>query len=279
MDSLVTLVDSPSVGGVGLIPSLQQIYAGDLSFPLPAERPYVIANFVQSLDGVISFNQPGSESGAEISGHSEIDHSVMGMLRARADAVIWGSRSYEAAKKYLATPAAIWPGGAAELAEQRAARGQPPPPLAVIVTGSGAISLDGALMTRDEQPVAIVTTVAGAARLAGNVDRQVAVHAVAPSGEVPADAVVRVLWERHGVRLALHEGGPALFGAFLAAGAIDELFLTLAPQLVGRTHNRPRPGLVEGVAFEPGKTPWARLVSLKRGGELLFTRWQVRAQP
>ena len=37
-----------------------------------------------------------------------------------------------------------------------------------------------------------------------------------------------------GGRVALFEGGPRLFGAFLAQGLIDELFLTLAPQLVGR---------------------------------------------
>ena len=37
----------------------------------------------------------------------------------------------------------------------------------------------------------------------------------------------------HGVRSLLCEGGPTVFGALLTEGLVDELFLTLAPKLVG----------------------------------------------
>jgi riboflavin biosynthesis pyrimidine reductase len=36
-----------------------------------------------------------------------------------------------------------------------------------------------------------------------------------------------------GVRALLSEGGPTLFGGFVAAGLVDELFLTLTPLLTG----------------------------------------------
>ena len=36
-----------------------------------------------------------------------------------------------------------------------------------------------------------------------------------------------------GVRALLSEGGPTLFRGFLAAGLVDELFLTLTPLLTG----------------------------------------------
>ena len=39
---------------------------------------------------------------------------------------------------------------------------------------------------------------------------------------------------------------------------MDELFLTMAPQFAGRSVARPRPALIEGMAFEPETAPWAR---------------------
>ena len=36
-----------------------------------------------------------------------------------------------------------------------------------------------------------------------------------------------------GVRALLSEGGPTLFNGFVAAGLVDELFLTLSPLLTG----------------------------------------------
>src|SRR5260370_9028146 len=68
-------------------------YAGGLVIPegVPGERPYVIANFVASLDGVTSYTELGHIGGGAISGFNEPDHFVMGLLRARVDAVIFGS--------------------------------------------------------------------------------------------------------------------------------------------------------------------------------------------
>ena len=66
---------------------------GRLQFPPHPHRPYIIGNFVTTLDGVVSLSIPGHEGGGDISGFNQHDHLVMGLLRAIADAVIEGSYS------------------------------------------------------------------------------------------------------------------------------------------------------------------------------------------
>ena len=46
-------------------------------------------------------------------------------------------------------------------------------------------------------------------------------------------AILRLLYLQLGVRMLLHEGRPTLFGQFLAPQAVDELFMTLSPQIAG----------------------------------------------
>ena len=67
----------------------------------------------------------------------------------------------------------------------------------------------------------------------------------------------------HGAELVLCEGGPHLLGQLLDADLVDELFLTLAPHLAGRSDAIPRLSLVEDVAFDAGTARWARLVDLR----------------
>jgi riboflavin biosynthesis pyrimidine reductase len=55
---------------------------------------------------------------------------------------------------------------------------------------------------------------------------------------------------------------------------IDELFLTIAPQIAGRSESTPRLGLVEGAAFTVDAAPWSRLVDLRRSGDHLFARYR-----
>ena len=46
-------------------------------------------------------------------------------------------------------------------------------------------------------------------------------------------AMLADLRERHGVRSVLCEGGPTINGPLFASGAVDELFLTISPALLG----------------------------------------------
>lgn len=87
-------------------------------------------------------------------------------------------------------------------------------------------------------------------------------------------AMLRLLYAQLGVRTLLHEGGPTLFGQFLGAEAVDELFLTLSPQIAGRKANTTRPGIVQGTEFMPDSAPGFELLSVKQRAEHLYLRYR-----
>src|SRR5437762_2439209 len=87
-----------------------------------------------------------------------------------------------------------------------------------------------------------------------------------------------VLRETGGTRI-LTEGGPTVLGSFLREDLIDELFLTVAPRLAGRSPEHRRLALVEAAAFEPKTSPRGRLLSLKSADDYLFTRYAIGARP
>ena len=74
--------------------------------------------------------------------------------------------------------------------------------------------------------------------------------------------------------IILVEGGPRLLADFFAESAIDEQFLTLSPQLVGRDASAKRLGLLEGQTFAPTQPLWGTLLVAKQGGNHLFLRYR-----
>jgi riboflavin biosynthesis pyrimidine reductase len=277
---LATLLDrSAAADQPVLTEPLRLLYGGDLAFPRLADRPYVVANFVQTLDGVVSYAIRGRSGGGEISGFDATDRFVMGLLRSCADAVMVASGTLHGDSGHVRTPSFIDPDGGERYAALRSRLGRRgTEPLNVIVTGSGRVDLGEPTFHTPGLETVIVTTEEGGRRLRAEHGERLGVtrvRAVAEAGPVPPAAVLAVLHREFGVELLLHEGGPRLLGAFLAAGRVDELFLTVAPQVAGR-HGEPRPGLAEGVAFLPDAAPWFDLQSVKRAGSHLFLRLAAR---
>lgn len=277
-ERIVTLYERTPAPRTTLTPALADLYDGGLDIPSNSDRPYVLANFVETLDGVTTFGISGQSGGGPISGESAADRRLMGLLRARADAVLTGSASLREDAGHVRVPAFVAPDLAEEYAALRRHLGLADAlPLNVVITARGDLPLGEPTFRYPGLRVVVATTPAGADAL-----RAAAHDALPPSvdvlplapdadGAVPPAALLRELAERYGVRVALHEGGPRAFAAFLAAGCLDELFLTFAPHVAGRDADAPRRGLVEGHAFAPGATPWADLLSVKRaGGHLLF---------
>jgi len=93
MQLLKTLIDQkPGHGKQALTAPLHELYDGDMQFPV-CRGPYTIANFVGTLDGVISFKKPGFAGGSAISGSNTADRFTMGLLRATADAIVVGAHT------------------------------------------------------------------------------------------------------------------------------------------------------------------------------------------
>ncbi|MBX6312278.1 MAG: dihydrofolate reductase family protein [Isosphaeraceae bacterium] len=260
-----------------LPPALAALY-GPLRFPPHAGRPYLVGNFVTSLDGVVSLATPGHEGGGPISGHDPHDRMVMGLLRAVADAVVVGAGTQRAANpRHLWTAEYIAPALADSYRALRARLGRPRPPLNVIVTGRGAIDPGRRVFRSGEVPVLIVTTAAGSRRLQGlGLPPSVQVAGTEGPDRLSARSIVEAVGRAHPSDMILVEGGPHLLGDFLTEGLLDELFLTLSPQVAGRNGAAARPGLVAGRCFAPEQPLWATLVGVKRGGSHLFLRYAFR---
>ena len=182
--------------GVNLpLPSeLSNLY-GHLQFPPHGGRSYVIANFVSTLDGVVSLGIPGRSGGGEISGFNPYDRMVMGLLRAAADAVIVGAGTLRAVSAdHVWNAAYIFPTLAEAYQQLRAAMGKPEPPLNVIVTARAEIDLSLRVFQSGEVPVLIVTTPQGQEHLSKQpmpASVQVAVvEESAAAGELSARAVL-----------------------------------------------------------------------------------------
>jgi riboflavin biosynthesis pyrimidine reductase len=270
--------------GTALPEGLRATYDGDLSFPFaPEGRPYCIANFVSTLDGVVSFNLPGQSEGAQISNSKEEDRFIMGLLRASADAILVGSGTLQATGpdgSWL--PEAVYP-AAKDLYQKYRTEvlGKPEYPLVVIVTGTGGLDLASRVFHTPRTKVLIVTTEQGKQRLSQSGSGSLAsveVKALSTvESRISPSAILTLLRREAGVELLLHEAGPTLFGEFLSGGLMDELFLTVAPQIAGRAAEHPRPGLVANVEFSPVTAPWWKLLSAKKSADYLFLRYQVGA--
>lgn len=258
-----------------LPPELSTLY-GTLRFPAHRDRPHVIGNFVTTLDGVASLSAPGMAGGGPISGSNPHDRMVMGLLRSVADTVIVGAGTLRSVPNHIWTAEYIFPALSDAYRQLRTALGKGEPPLCVIVTARGEIDTGLPVFRTGRANVLIVSTLEGARRLRR--------HDLPPTidiGEVKGagDAIsARAVLSAVGGTLPagnifLVEGGPRLMGDFFAEKCLDELFLTLSPQVAGRDGSVERPGIVAGKRFAPESPLWGTLCGVKRGGSHLFLRY------
>ena len=259
---LQTLYEGRGTAGDALPREIIELYDGGLRL----DSPVVFANFVSSVDGVVALPSVQA-SPSVISGKSEADRFVMGLLRASADVVLVGAGTVRAEPQHRWTPEFICPQLEGGFAGLRADLGLSAQPRLAVLTSRGDLepglpALDGAL---------VITTARGAARLR---DRGLSSATIVEAGDDVVD--LGVLIERlraEGRGAILSEGGPTVIGQLLERGLLDELFLTISPVAIGRTASQPRPGLVEGVDLLGDSPRAAELLSVRRHRSHLFVRY------
>ena len=282
MSLVHTLIDcAPQPTAPVLSQALRELYDGELHFPgSPTERPYVIANFVSTLDGVVSYQLQGQSGGSAISGSNHADRFIMGLLRASVDAILVGRHSvHDVSPESLWTPEYTYADSKQLFADYRLnVLHKPPYPLVVVVSGSGRLDLARAVFRTPEVRTVVITSPAGQRELLKHNAIQSScaeIYVIDASGaRVDSLSILRTLRSEFGVEILLSEGGPTVFGQFLSARSIDELFLTLSPQAAGRTERSIRPGLVSDLEFLPSDAPWFQLLSVKQQSEYLYLRYR-----
>jgi riboflavin biosynthesis pyrimidine reductase len=259
---------------------LRATYDGDLFFSDSPKRPLIISNFVQTLDGIVSLKIPNKSGGAEISGKNEEDAFIMGLLRACADAVILGESTFRNAPDHVWIAGHVYPQLKKEFDELRKHMGKVSPhPVNVIVSGMGHVDLNERLLKQGEVPSLVLTTKEGFARLQQKYGATLPDFILVLPGEGvinPSD-IVALLHDEYEIKLLLHEGGPTLVSSFLQQGLLDEFFITIAPQIVGRGKTGKRPAFSGPLELAPEHAIWRTLLSVKLAtkGRHLFLRYGV----
>ncbi len=216
------------------------------------DRPFVAANMITTLDGRASVRGRSKDLG------SEVDSEFLIKLRRRFDAVMVGAGTIRAERygRIVRDP---------EARAERERAGLSADPLAVIVSGSLDLPFDAPIFTCGAGRVLIFTSSRDQPPETATV-----VECERTEGPVAIPDLLRKLAQKYGVRALLCEGGPQLFGQLEAADAVDDLFLTSSPELIG---GEPSPRILEGALGEPRRKSLEEL--LEHEGEL-FARYRPR---
>ncbi len=218
-------------------------------------RPYVSINMVASLDGKTTLHGKAARIG------SRIDRRVMRTLRSKADAVMVGANTLRAERLSLGLDGPQ----------------SGPQPLAIIVSKAGDVPLEGNLLIPDGgQSVLMIVaadapeSAAGRLPLGGRLLRAPAT----PSGGVDLAQALSILKAEHAVDSLLVEGGPSLNHSLISQGLAAELFLTLAPKLLGGATTSGALTLLEGPELLPlARSPEPQLVSAYLAENELYLRY------
>ncbi len=205
-------------------------------------RPRVLCNMAPSLDGKIA---PARKRAPLALSRHEEDPKRMRALRARCDAVLIGASNLRADDPDLS------PGRIRVVVTRAGDQVEPTAKMFDPAWGGEAIVAHAATMPEGKR--ASLRTRATLVELGAS--------------EVDVAALLEWLRRERGCGVVLSEGGGMLNAHLFAARAIDELYLTIVPRVLGGSS---APTIVEGDGFEPDAIPDARLASVEQLGDELF---------
>jgi riboflavin-specific deaminase-like protein len=224
-------------------------------------RPRILVNFAVSLDGKTN-PAPGKRHGAFAMSRAKDDWRLMRELRARADAILIGATNQRVDDPGLSL--------SPDERERRSAAGQSLPARIVLTRRGEGIRPDAKIFDRTIGGPAYVVH---AANMTDGVRAQLAPVATLVEMDATSVPMPKLLtWMRKtlGAQVVMCEGGGDLVAQLFAARAVDELYVTVVPRILGGTH---APTLASGAGFDVDEIPDATLTSLERIGDELFLRY------
>jgi riboflavin-specific deaminase-like protein len=207
-----------------------------------ASRPTVLCNFAPSLDGKIA---PARKRAPFTMSRYGEDAKRMHTLRARADAVLIGASNLRADDPDLG-----------------------PSRLRVVVTRAGAgVEPTAKMFDRSAGGEAVIAHAGTMPESKREALSAQATLVELGAAEVDVTRLLQWLGRERGCNVVLCEGGGVLVAHLFAARAIDELYLTIVPRVLGGAL---APTIIGGDGFEPDQIPDGRLQSLERLGDELY---------
>jgi riboflavin-specific deaminase-like protein len=257
---------APSTAPAGAVTAAEVVERLRLWESQPTEAPgasdgraRVLLNMVSTADGRATLHGRSGPIG------NRADRELFHALRTAVDGVLVGAGTVRA-ERYRAL---VRKQSSRRL---RRDRGLDPEPLACIVTASLSLPPDIPLLADPGARVAIVTP--SPASLPRVPAGQIEYVRAARDGLLDLPAALAELHDRLGIRTLLCEGGPHLNAQLLAAGLVDELFLSLAPKLAGGDATGGSPRIVRGPELDP-PVELELLAALESESNLLL-RYRVR---
>lgn len=231
--------------------ALDDLYT-DLVIPAGEGRPHLYLDMVASVDGAATVEGRTRQLGGEA------DHVAFRRLRETCDAILVGAgtvrvENYGPPRRHDGT------------VDRRRGRGLTDLPTVVVVSASLALDPTAKLFS-DPALRPVILTVADAPQARRQALAPVAELVSVGTGAVDLTAAMEVLADRGWTRV-LCEGGPNLNASLFALDLVDELFLTVAPTIVGITERR----IVEGPI---GERRAAELVELRHHEHELLLRYR-----
>jgi riboflavin-specific deaminase-like protein len=202
----------PDPGDTTVAEQLATLQLEELARPT---RPYLVLNFVTTLDGRATIS---GKSGVIGSG---TDSEMLHRLRTRVDAVMIGAGTMRVERYGRIVPDP-------QLRAYRERTLLSHDPLAVIISNRLELPWDAGLFTDGGGRVVIFT-----ASNQQPPETATPVTVVRHPDGVELDRALEWLRIERGIRSVLCEGGPTLHGRLREGGLADELFLTIAPKIAG----------------------------------------------
>lgn len=233
-----------------------------LNFSTPSNRPFFYTSFVSTIDGKVWVKKSGYWPIG-----SKVDYQYFTFLRAHADAIVdgkntaltFGSKTIETLHRE-------------EFRLLRKKLGNKTPVKYFVVTSKPDSRLAASLKNPYGFQPTILTT--GQATVSKDIEKVSTIARITKDQCMKVSAICDFLHQEK-KRTVFIDGGPTLIASFLEANLLDEIFLTIAPKIIGNSENT-TVTMVEGKLFPKNRIKTARLLSFKKIDDELFLRYKVQ---